>query len=377
LSSIAENFQRILDLAGQYSKDATPAMLERTAVAESLAAELEGALKEPVAAQGLDGFHLLAKAGGRQANFSPIPWVRVFSKRYAPKAEEGIYLVYLFAADGSRAYLSLNQGTSEFRSGHMRSIEDQRVLLSRAAQARSALGDLMESEAAAGSALTIDLASKNLKSRDSRIRGRGYENANILALEYQAGLIPDDDQLLSDLYGLVPLLAQLWGEVPAQAIITGIPESGQPGSPPQTPGKSSGQGRLLDSVLRRKIEVHAEDAAERHFSNLGWKVSRVGPLKLGYDLACRKENGEVLHVEVKGTRGQGGRVILTDNEVRHTREADKCGAMHALYVVSEIQVRTAKDGIHCDGGREVCKWPWEIDDQDLTVTEYSYRIPSE
>lgn len=70
-------------------------------------------------------------------------------------------------------------------------------------------------------------------------------------------------------------------------------------------------------------------------------------------------------------------MILTDNEVRHTREADKCGATHALYVVSEIQVRTTKNGIHCDGGREVCKWPWEIDDQDLTVTEYSYRIPFE
>lgn len=56
-------------------------MLERTAVAEALAAELEGALVEPVISQGLDGLHLLAKAGGRQANFSPIPWVRAFSKR--------------------------------------------------------------------------------------------------------------------------------------------------------------------------------------------------------------------------------------------------------------------------------------------------------
>lgn len=127
----------------------------------------------------------------------------------------------------------------------------------------------MESEAAAGSVLSIDLASKNLKSRDSRLRGRGYENTYILALEYQTGSIPDDGPLLSDLFGLVPLLTQLWGEVPAQAIITGVPESGQPGSPPQTSGKSSGQGRLLDSVLRRKIEVHAEDAAERHFSDLG------------------------------------------------------------------------------------------------------------
>lgn len=376
MSSIAQDLQRILDLATQYSKDPTPAMLERAAAAEALAGKLESALGGMASLRSLGDLQLLVKAGGRQANFSPIPWIRVYSKRYAPTAQEGIYLVYLFAADGSRAYLSLNQGTSEFRSGAMRSIEDQRILLSRAAQARSALGDLMESEGTAGATLSIDLAWQSLKSRDSRFKGRAYEDANIVALEYVAGLIPDDDRLLSDLHGLLPLLAQLYGEVPVQPLSTSYASTtSRSDSSERTEGEPSGQGRLLDSVARRKIELHAEDAAIRHFSNLGWDVVRVGHLKLGYDLACQKESGETLHVEVKGTQTRGEKVILTDNEVRHSREAVGCGAGHALYVVSNIKV-SMEGGIHCSGGETKCMWPWDIDDKDLAVTEYSYRIPS-
>ncbi|MGH3884787.1 MAG: hypothetical protein ACRDRC_15480, partial [Pseudonocardiaceae bacterium] len=33
----------------------------------------------------------------------------------------------MFSADGARVYLSLNQGTSEFRSGAMRPINDRAV----------------------------------------------------------------------------------------------------------------------------------------------------------------------------------------------------------------------------------------------------------
>ena len=46
-----------------------------------------------------------------------MPWVRVYAPAQSPTAQEGIYLTYLFAADGSRAYLSLMHGSSEFRSG--------------------------------------------------------------------------------------------------------------------------------------------------------------------------------------------------------------------------------------------------------------------
>jgi hypothetical protein len=122
-------------------------------------------------------------------------------------------------------------------------------------------------------------------------------------------------------------------------------------------------------------ELCAEDHAVGHFSGLGWDVARVGHLKLGYDLECKNESGEILHVEVKGTRTLGEKVVLTENEVRHNREAAECGAGHALYVLSKIKVSLDGD-IHCSGGEASCTWPWSIADDDLVPTEYSYKVPS-
>jgi MoxR-like ATPase len=211
MPSIAHDLQLILDLAPQYSKDPTPAMLERAAAATELAGRLKGALEELASPTDWGELDLQVKAGGRQANFSPLPWVRVYSKRYAPTAQEGTYLVYLFAADGSRVYLSLNQGTSEFRSGHMRPMVERDALLSRAAQARSELGDLIETAGASSTVTGMDLAWQGLESADSRNRARAYEAANILAHEYRGGQIPPDEQLLGDLAGMLRMLAKLYG----------------------------------------------------------------------------------------------------------------------------------------------------------------------
>src|SRR5215831_18381715 len=102
-------------------------MFERAEAAADLAERLRSALAELASPARWGELDLRVKAGGRQGSFSPLPWVRVYSKRHAPTAQEGRYLVYLFAADGSRVYLSLNQGSSERRSGHMRPIVDGHV----------------------------------------------------------------------------------------------------------------------------------------------------------------------------------------------------------------------------------------------------------
>jgi hypothetical protein len=66
----------------------------------------------------------------------------------------------------------------------MRAITDQRVLLARAAVARSALGDLAEAGVAADAALAIDLAWRGFHSPD---RAKAYESASILTREYRTG----------------------------------------------------------------------------------------------------------------------------------------------------------------------------------------------
>ena len=300
-------------------------------------------------------------------NVGAFPWVRVYSKVYAPSAQNGIYLVYLFAADGSRAYLSLHQGTSVPKpGGGMRTTANTRGLLFRAAQARSALGDHIEAAGAAKALMTIDLAWRGLRSPDSRAKGRAYEAANVLALEYLSGQIPGDQQLLSDLVNMLPLLAELYGlpAVPEQA-------TGLSGLAAQA-ADAMGSSRERDPEIRQKIERWAEDMAFDHFDGLGWEVKRVGSEKRGYDLECRNKDGQLLHVEVKGTRTRGQKVALTGGEVKHNRNAVECRADHVLYVVSDINL--SPEG-QCSGGKPNCIPNWSIADEDLIVTQYDYMVP--
>ena len=374
MPSIALHVQQILDLASEYSRVATPAMERRTSIAEDLADEVASAIASLERTDSTVGLNLQVKAGGRQSSYSPLPWIRIYSPTYSPTAQAGIYLCYLFAADGSRAYLSLNQGTSEMRSGHMRSIDNAKVLLSRAGQARSALGDLIEAECAAGALESIDLSSASLTSRESRIRGQAYERANILARKYVSGSVPPDVQLLGDLSRMLPLLAQLYGEVFKLREAEPPADSDSRGAVGQRSRTGTRQGPVSDPIIRKMLELWAEDHAISHFESMDFVVERKGHLKLGYDLECTNEDGRVIHVEVKGTQTRGEKVIVSDNEVRHVREADKCGAEHAFYVVSDIDV-SAEGPTACSGGKDLCRWPWAINDDDLAPIDYYYVVP--
>ena len=49
-----------------------------------------------------------------QGNWAEIPWLAVFYKDLSISAQKGYYIVYLFRADGSGVYVSLNQGYTNF-----------------------------------------------------------------------------------------------------------------------------------------------------------------------------------------------------------------------------------------------------------------------
>jgi hypothetical protein len=91
----------------------------------------------------------------------------------------GFYVVYLFAADGSRVYLSLNQGTSEFRSNAMRPILDSALLQARAAEARQ-LFDAWAPGLMASLDATINVHVDDLRvGAESKRRAKNYEDANV------------------------------------------------------------------------------------------------------------------------------------------------------------------------------------------------------
>ena len=112
-----------LDLSSDFSPQPTPATRQRATVLSDLAVSLESALEEPAGHPRRATLDLGAQARGQQGSVALMPWVRVYSPRYAPTAQEGVYLTYLSAADGSRAYRGrLTDAVRERPGGPRRSI---------------------------------------------------------------------------------------------------------------------------------------------------------------------------------------------------------------------------------------------------------------
>ena len=178
--------------------------------------------------------------------------------------------------------------------------------------------------------------------------------------------------LLQDLYRMLQFLAELYGDVlpvPSRQQSTGnlVPEA-------HDSSTSRVQALLNEAATRRVVEVYAEDNAELYFEELGWKVKRVGSEKRGYDLECINDQGETLHVEVKGSQSMGEEVFLTRNEACHNGLLPQCDASHALYVLSGIRITGATD-IDRASGNVNCVRPWKVDSESLTPTVYAYKVP--
>ena len=273
---------------------------------------------------------------------------------------EGFYIVYLFSTDGSAVYLSLNQGTSEFRSNAMRPVNDRAELRARAAEARRLLNAFEGTLLMRSATVAMDLtwASTPGVGPESRRRTRNYEDANIIALRYPAGSIPPDEELLQDLSDMLPLLAALYQEPQDPPSAEPTPDDASRVGPAGIAKRTRRRERdnELDQAVRTAIEKFAEDAAERALGP-DWDVKRVGHLHLGYDLDCRhRSTGRLLHVEVKGTQNFGEEVVLTRNEVRHHQAyGGDCAAEHALFVLSRVEV-THTPVVSCADGTPFLCW---------------------
>lgn len=79
-------------------------------------------------------------------------------------------------------------------------------------------------------------------------------------------------------------------------------------------------------------------------------------------------------VEVKGQVGDGAKVLLTPNEVRHARARYP---RVALIVVSGISLsQPPGQGVKADGGKVREINPWVLDDGRLAVVAYEYEPPA-
>ena len=76
-----------------------------------------------------------------------------------------------------------------------------------------------------------------------------------------------------------------------------------------------------DPARRREIELAAEKRVIEEM--IGWECERLSDDKCGYDLRFWKENGEELHVEVKGTSLNVPRFFISQRELDYGRDLSK------------------------------------------------------
>jgi len=140
------------------------------------------------------------------------------------------------------------------------------------------------------------------------------------------------------------------------------------------PAELTGQGFTVDAAARRLIELHAMEAAKRHFSKV-WPNVVDTSASHPYDLRCSKRHRE-LRVEVKGTTGDGRTIMLTRNEVAHARTFYP----HvSLFVLANIRLdRAVSSGtLRASGGAVRLLEPWDVDAAGLIPLTYTCVLPPE
>lgn len=135
--------------------------------------------------------------------------------------------------------------------------------------------------------------------------------------------------------------------------------------------QGKGQGRRPNAAERKAIEDAAMDAAFVHYKEDDWYTENVSQERIGYDIRCRRGDGEELHVEVKGTVGNAQSVILTAGEVAH---AEAFPEQAALFVLFNVQIRGTGNDVVAFGGTPHWLDPWELDPQRLTPRTFTYAL---
>ena len=201
-----ESISSVLSYQDQFSASITePMRLRKVALLDDLLPQIETVVR-----QSGGGAALEVNGSNGVGNAARVPWIRIFNSEQSPSPTQGWYIVFLFAADGSAVSLSLNQGVTQLSTAEI----ERNVGAARHAIAHSAL--LNDGERSSRAVTSIHLADPGL--------GRKYELGNILAFEYEASAIPDDETISADLEWLVDRLRVLPNEPEAAVPIWESPD---------------------------------------------------------------------------------------------------------------------------------------------------------
>jgi MoxR-like ATPase len=133
-----------------------------------------------------------------QGNWVTVPWLAVFDNRITTSAQEGIYIVYLFSADGGSVYLTLNQGCTKLSRDHT-----PRETIDILHEEASKISGLIDGRGF-GHGANIDLGD-NLPQL-----ALYYQEGCIFYKQYSRGSVPGDNVLSEDLKEMVDIYQEYY-----------------------------------------------------------------------------------------------------------------------------------------------------------------------
>lgn len=253
-------------MAGVIRRD-LPETIQRILTAENLDADL--------AVQGSPG----------QGRWARIPWLAVLHRKETTSAMRGVYIVYLFAADMSAIYLTLNQGVTESTTENLRSVCET-VLRN--------VGSIAGYEPGPFPAGTLIIPGRGGHSH-------GYEEGCIFHKKYDSGRMPTDDELARDLVTLTRAYADyVEGRAPDPAVTVGA-DNDSPGSAPlETPAVAPPSEPA--GVLPSSAPLTTDDLKRRLLE----RVRQLSPGAFERLLGELWRNMGYRNVRVTGTSHDGG-----------------------------------------------------------------------
>lgn len=206
---IQELIETILDLQGHYSADlSNPSMVKRRDALVELDALLVKACGPTFGWPGGRTFSLSGDVSKGAGNAPKVAWARLMDAGRSPSATSGWYVVLLFAADGSRCYLSLMPGTWSVTGGDK--LERIRFM---AGDAFSFLDDSPTEGPGSGWAPFGGVPSgrwnKELDLQGGSL-GRTYEVGHVDGVAYDKGKVPAGLEVVNHARALLGMLGRLY-----------------------------------------------------------------------------------------------------------------------------------------------------------------------
>lgn len=149
-------------------------------------------------------YHLVGSVG--QGQWAEIPWLCIFIKDLTISATRGYYIVYLFNADGSGLYISLNQGWTYFKDKYGTKIGREKIR-----KTASIVRDKLNTVPYNMKLLNIDLKGK-------RDLAKGYELGHICGRYYDIDNLPSEEEIINDLQGLLLTYREVIGLIDNRSI---------------------------------------------------------------------------------------------------------------------------------------------------------------